>query len=104
MATIKKKDLELLTSFFLNMLRNILYSDIYHPACFDVLIESGFRIIRKIALPICIKHIVMSVIIISFSNFHFEWKRVGKKIVNHKTLNILKRKIEKYQFQIQQPP
>ena len=36
---------------FPNMFINILYLEIYHVTNFDVLIQSGFKVIQKITLP-----------------------------------------------------
>ena len=42
-----------------NMIRNILYSEIYHLTNFDVLIQSGFKVIQKRYLLIYAKYIMM---------------------------------------------
>ena len=46
---------------------------------FVVLIQSGFKVIQKITLPNSCKT-YLAVIIIPFSNFHFEWKSWRKRI------------------------
>ena len=71
---------------FPNVLRNILHSDTYHLANFQVLIESVFRVIQKItSANLCKTY--HDVIFIPFYNFHFEWKKLKKKEKN-KNLNI----------------
>ena len=52
------------------MVRNILYSRIFHQANFDALIEIGFRFIKKIAFANLCKA-YHNVIVIPFFNFHF---------------------------------
>ena len=69
-------------SKFPNMFRYILYSEIYHMANFDVLIQSGFKVIPKIAFPnLCKTYLVA--IIIPLSNLHFEWKKLQKIITKN---------------------
>lgn len=70
------------------MFRNIRYSEISYLDTFDVLIQSKFRVIQKIAFAKLCKayHDFM---IISFVNFNFEIKKLEEKKENHKKLNIL---------------
>ena len=60
----------------LNMFRNIPYSEI-DLAEIDVLIQSGFRVIRTIGSTNLYKTCLV-VIIIPFFTFHFERKKLGK--------------------------